>query len=105
MLYGPVAGVAGYDPVAIEGASEQMVGEMVDEACARPGRTAPTVERTVVCGGAAPSLLDAAEGPTWWSSGGGASAASVACCSARCPTTSPATPLPRGRGAPREPKP
>jgi nucleotide-binding universal stress UspA family protein len=62
VLYGPVAGVAGYDPVAIEGASEQMVGEMVDEACARPGRTAPTVERTVVCGGAAPSLLDAAEG-------------------------------------------
>ena len=59
VLYGPVIGASPYDVDALESGAERLVEDMVTEASA----TAPgvPVERTVVVGGPARSLLEAAK--------------------------------------------
>jgi nucleotide-binding universal stress UspA family protein len=60
VIYGPVGGVPGSAMGAIESGAHRLVEDMVE----RLGEEAASVEveRTVVPGGPAPSLLDAAEG-------------------------------------------
>jgi nucleotide-binding universal stress UspA family protein len=60
VIYGPVGGVPGSEMGAIESGAHRLVDDMVE----RLGEKAASVEveRTVVPGGPAPSLLDAAEG-------------------------------------------
>jgi nucleotide-binding universal stress UspA family protein len=59
VIYGPVVGTFPYDVAAIESAAHRLVDEVVADATA----SAPdiVVERAVVAGGAASSLLDAAK--------------------------------------------
>jgi nucleotide-binding universal stress UspA family protein len=61
VLYGPVAGVSGYEATAVEDAGELLLREMVERATEAAGAASPAVERTVATGGAASSLLDAAK--------------------------------------------
>jgi nucleotide-binding universal stress UspA family protein len=61
LLYGPVAGVAGYEGAAVEDAGERLLREMVERATEAAGAAPPAVERTVATGGAASSLLDVAK--------------------------------------------
>jgi len=61
VLYGPVAGVAGFEAAAVEDAGERLLREMVERATEAAGAAPPAVERTVATGGAASSLLDAAK--------------------------------------------
>jgi nucleotide-binding universal stress UspA family protein len=60
LLYGPVAGASGSDISAVESRARRLVDDMVD----RLGDAVESVEieTTVVAGGPASSLLDAAEG-------------------------------------------
>jgi nucleotide-binding universal stress UspA family protein len=60
VIYGPVAGVSGSEMGAIESGAHRLVDDMIE----RLGEEAASVEveRTVVPGGPASSLLDAAEG-------------------------------------------
>jgi nucleotide-binding universal stress UspA family protein len=60
VIYGPVAGVPGSEMGAIESGAHRLVGDMIE----RLGESAASVEieRTVVPGGPASALLDAAAG-------------------------------------------
>jgi nucleotide-binding universal stress UspA family protein len=59
VIYGPVPGSFPYDTEAIDSAARQLVDDMVAESTADASDLA--VERTVVEGGPATTLLDAAE--------------------------------------------
>ncbi|HET6949341.1 MAG TPA: universal stress protein [Acidimicrobiales bacterium] len=61
VVYGPVAGSFPFDTTALEQGAHELVDKMVDDAEAAVA-TPVEVERTVVPGGPASSLLDAAKG-------------------------------------------
>jgi nucleotide-binding universal stress UspA family protein len=61
LLFGSVAGVAGYEVADVEDAGDRLLREMVERATEAAGAAPPAVERTVATGGAASSLLDAAK--------------------------------------------
>jgi nucleotide-binding universal stress UspA family protein len=61
VVFGPVAGSFPYDTEAIEKSGRELLDRVVDAAVADLGSPEVTVERTLVAGGAAMNLLDAAK--------------------------------------------
>lgn len=59
-IYGPVPGSDPYDPATLEDAAHRLVDDVIGPAPAGPA--ALEVRRTVVAGGPAAALLDAANG-------------------------------------------
>lgn len=62
VIYGPVVGAFPYDTEAVEGAARELLDQVVDETVAAAGNPAVAIERTVVAGGPAATLLEAAQG-------------------------------------------
>jgi nucleotide-binding universal stress UspA family protein len=61
VVFGPLVGAFPYDPSAIETSARELLDELVDEAVAEIGATDVTVERSLVSGGPAACMLEAAE--------------------------------------------
>ena len=62
VIYGPVGVGFPYDTGPIEDASRKLLDDVVDKAVAETGETGVTVERTLLSGGVATTVLEVADG-------------------------------------------